>query len=162
MPETNTQRFTWAQAAGILVMILGMGVIITTTVQYLSFRQATPAQKLQAMWAHDLIRLQSAGKLPTAWPKIKTIEVFAGTERAKEWLENLNVPITPNPEGTHHLEVLLLSWSEAGKFGAIVQYNLVDLASENMVWELGRTFQFEKDQFFPCPTCGNFKARDDE
>ncbi len=66
--------------------------------------------------------------------------MYGGTPESKNWLKRIDVPVRPHiQEGGNRLEVLVVVWEEEGKQGALVQYNLVDLKSKNMVFELGRT-----------------------
>src|SRR5690606_4847569 len=65
---------------------------------------------------------------------------------AKKWLAEIESPIQVTKEGTHKLEVLLLSWEEGEKLGAVIQYDLVDMKTQNLLWELGRTFILKGDE----------------
>ena len=64
----------------------------------------------------------------------------AATDKAKDWQKSLHIPIATVPNGKYRLELLLISWEEGETEGAIIQYNLVNLETMNMEWELGRTF----------------------
>ena len=84
--------------------------------------------------------LKASNKLPAGWNSIKEIQLIPATDKAKLWLKSMHVPILLKSDGAYKLEVLMISWDEGQDVGAIVQYNLVELKTNNMVWELGRTF----------------------
>lgn len=107
--------------------------------------QAPPPHKLQlqSLWEDDLKLLRSHKKLHKDWEKIKEVEMIGGTPTAKKWVQSLKSPLKTNPKGLYKLEVLVLSWNDQKAEGAIVQYDLIDMKSGNLVWELGRTFQFK-------------------
>lgn len=110
---------------------------------YWQFHQRPPEQKLQRLWEQDIERLRKAGQLPEAWDDIHEVKYFGGSDQARKWQENLRFPEDLDKEGRHHLEVLLLIWQEDERTGAILQYNLVESASNEMIWELGRTFTLD-------------------
>lgn len=115
--------------------LLGLGGI-----GFVLNQEAPPQYKLEALLNEDVLRLKQAQKLPQAFDTLSRVELHGGTQEAKEWLKEIRLPFHTTTPGTHTLEVLLVTWSEGPKDGAMIQYNLVDNASGNMVWELGRTF----------------------
>ena len=103
-------------------------------------KEASPVEKLEMFIVEDLELLQEAGSLPKEFYSLAQLEVYGGTDKAKVWTQELRLPFQLKKDGTHHLEVLIVDWKEGHKEGVIVQYNLNEKASGNMVWELGRTF----------------------
>lgn len=124
----------------LLLLCLAAGIAGYVTLDHWAARNGTKLQRLERMWSEDVALLESSGKLPAPWFKLRNLEVYGGTEEAKAWLKRIQPPLKTRPDGTHKMEVLLLSWEEDGKTGAVVQYNMVDIKTQNMVWELGRTF----------------------
>lgn len=116
----------------ILLSLGGAGFILN--------QEAPPQYKLEAMLIKDVEKLKHSQMLPEAFQSLSEIELHGGTKEAKAWLQEIRLPFKATEKGTHTLEVLLVTWSEGPKDGAMVQYNLVDNASGNMIWELGRTF----------------------
>lgn len=102
--------------------------------------QGSDAEKLAMIWERDLDTLIQQKKLPPTWNNIREVVLIGGTKTAKQWLKEVGSPVKINAKGNQKLEILVLSWEDEGKEGAIVQYNLIDLESGNMTWELGRTF----------------------
>jgi hypothetical protein len=135
----------FARVIGLLVLVLGLGLSLYIGNQYYRVSFATPTERLQILWDQDVQKLKEAKKLPAGWDDIRQIDLFPATDNAKVWLKNVTVPLQVRADGQHKMEVLILSWEESGVTGAIVQYNLVDLKTNNMIWELGRTFVLSGD-----------------
>lgn len=106
----------------------------------IKIHRGSEADRLAVLWERDLNMLIEQKKLHPAWPKIREVVLIGATKKARNWLKEIGSPVKINPKGNHRLEVLLLNWEDKGREGAIVQYNLIDLESRNMIWELGRTY----------------------
>ena len=134
-------RFSKAQLAwGLLILVLAAWTIDSFYSQY-QFHMLSHREKLQSLWEADAKKLEESKVVPPGWYKLREIDYFGGDPTAKNWIiEGLRAPHPVSKEGTHKLEVLLLSFEDEGRDGAIIQYNLVHLKSNNMEWELGRTF----------------------
>lgn len=107
---------------------------------YVLKHEASPPERLEILITKDLNALSEANSLPKEIGQLAKVEVFGGTDSTKIWIQKMRFPFKTSDEGTHELEVLLVDWTENAKEGVMVQYNLNDKASGNMVWELGRTF----------------------
>ena len=128
-----------------MVLALFALIILAWTVDSLysqyRFHASTHREKLQVLWEQDVKKLELAEAVPPGWHSLKEITYFGGDPGAKNWIiEGLRAPHPVKKDGTHRLEVLLLSFEDEGRDGAIIQYNLVNLKNQNMEWELGRTF----------------------
>lgn len=128
-----------------MVLALFALTILAWTVDSLysqyKFQSSSHREKLQVLWGQDVQKLELAKAVPPGWYTLKEITYFGGDPGAKNWIiEGLRAPHPVSNEGTHRLEVLLLSFEDEGRDGAIIQYNLVNLKNQNMEWELGRTF----------------------
>ena len=86
------------------------------------------------LWENDLELLSETSSLPKFWQQIKTIQITPSSELAKKWTKSVSPPIAINPKGTYRLEILIISWDEEKEHGVIIQYNLIDLKTENMDW----------------------------
>lgn len=106
----------------------------------IKYQNSSLSERLLTLWQEDLVNLTHAHKLPHGWTSIRDVVVYSGTEKAKAWAKDIKIPVIKNPSGSYRLEVLLLSWEDGATTGAIVQYNLIELKSGEMVWELGRTY----------------------
>jgi hypothetical protein len=122
---------------GLFALLVTAGYIVF---EITSFYARPDSARLELLWTRDLKRLRDAKALPAAFDDIKEIEVTPATEQARQWFKSLKVPVTTKVNGGHRLEILLLTWEEGTTVAAIVQYNLIDLKTKDMIWELGRTF----------------------
>ncbi len=137
---------TVARTIGIIISFAGLGLALFFGAQYFKFSTAAPAQKLEMLWEQDVQKLRAANKLPKGFDDLKEVELITPTDNAKLWIKQLQVPLKVLEKGQYKMEVLLMSFEEDnGVIGAIVQYNLVDLKTNNMIWELGRTFVLAGD-----------------
>jgi hypothetical protein len=128
---------------GISLLIFGAIISITSWDDISPFWLNKPNQKLEVIWRQDIASLIRSGKLPKEWREISEVKVEALNEEAKSLLSEIKVPIVTRPEGTHRVEIYVDSWSEATNKTIVIQYHLFDKASQNLVWELGRTLSVE-------------------
>ncbi len=121
----------WCAAVAILAYLI---------LDYWNARNATPLVKFERQWAEDVAQLEASKKLPKPWFDVREVELFGGTPESRGWLKEMKIPVAQkNPDGQHKLEVLIVPWEEDGKTGVMIQYNLTELKSKNMIYELGRT-----------------------
>lgn len=106
--------------------------------------ELSESKKFELLWKQDVNKLRKTKKWKSLWRQLKLVEVFPSDKKAKKWMKKIRPPVAPqNPKaGKLKLEVLIMSWKTGGKRGAIVQYNFIDLKSNNMFLEVGRTFTF--------------------
>lgn len=109
------------------------------------FYSQSPVERLQELWYSDVIQLTQAKVFPPQWSQIREIRLIPGTPQAKKWFDDLIIPVQTNTEGEYTLEVLLMDWQEGNVLGAIVQYDLTENKTNNLIWELGRTFVLKGD-----------------
>lgn len=129
-----------ARRISLLFFAIAVGAAAYVAFDFWALANARPEVRLERAWIEDIADLQAAQKLPAPWFNLRAVEYYGGDAQAKDWLKRIRVPIKTKVDGTHKLEVLLLVWEENGKRGAVVQYDIVDLKTQNLVWELGRTF----------------------
>jgi hypothetical protein len=132
-----------SRTLGLSLLLVGAYFVTVFSIDPIRFWLNSPAARLQALWESDLELLGTAHKLPPQFANIREVALKPATATAKEWAKNLKIPIALNSQGQYRLEILLLSFEEEGTIGAIMQYDLVDLKSDNLVWEVGRTFILE-------------------
>lgn len=107
---------------------------------YWHLRNAPLYKRFERQWAQDIDSLEKSRKLPPPWFDVAEVELIGGNPEGKKWLKQIKVPVdAKNAKGHHKLEVLIVPWHEDGKDGVMLQYNLVDLKTKNMIFELGRT-----------------------
>lgn len=121
----------WCAAVAILAYVL---------LDFFAARNAPDYKKFEKQWADDVAQLEASPKLPKPWFDVREVELIGGTPESRGWLKEIHIPVVvKKPDGQHKLEVLIVPWEEDGKTGVMIQYNLVDLKSKNMIYELGRT-----------------------
>ena len=131
MVEQRLHLLLWCAAISLLAFVV---------LDYWSSRNAPIQIRFERMWRDDVALLEGSTALPKQWFDVSEVEIFGGTPETKGWLRKISPPIAvKTASGQHKLEVLVVAWEEEGIRGVLVQYNLVDLKSKNMIWELGRT-----------------------
>jgi hypothetical protein len=123
----------------LLFWCLAIGIIAYVCLDFWSMRNAPLPMRLERQWRDDVEQLEASKKLPPGWFDVKDIEVYGGSPETKDWLKQIQVPLSTKKDGHFKLDVLVVAWEEEGKRGTMVQYDLVDLKSGNNIWELGRT-----------------------
>ncbi len=128
------------QRLHLLFWCLAMAILAFGVLDFWTSRNSPLPFRFERFWQEDVALLESSKSLPQQWFDVSEVEVYGGTPETKSWLRRIQLPIiAKNPNGQHKLEVLVVAWEEDGQKGVLVQYNLVDLKSKNMIWELGRT-----------------------
>jgi hypothetical protein len=99
--------------------------------------------RLKNSWNADMARLAKGGHLHKGLLNLKTYEYFAATEIEKDWVKDLRVPFELKSDGSYQLEVLFISQEDEGRRAVVVQMDLVDINTNNLIWELGRTYSLD-------------------
>lgn len=124
----------------LLFWCVAVGLLSYIVLDLWSSRNAPLFRRLETQWADDVRLLETSKNLPPGWFDVKEVEIFGGTPETKAILRKIKVPVgIKKHDGEHKLEVLVVVWEEEGKRGALIQYNLVNLKSGNMIKEIGRT-----------------------
>lgn len=127
---------------GLVLILVAVGTIIAAAWSSLgiSYYIKPPQEKLLTRWQEDLTQLEKGKYLPKQWSEISEVEIRSDNSPIQEWLPTLKAPIQKNPQGRYRLEIFLIHWIEKYKYGVVMEYSLIDLTSNNKVWELGRTY----------------------
>ena len=130
----------WCAALAILAFVL---------LEQWNVRNAPMHQRFERQWAEDVTALEASPKLPKPWFDVSQIEVIGGTPDTKGFLRRVQVPLkVKNPNGQYKLEALVVLWTEDNQNGVMIQYNITDLKTNNMVYELGRTLVLNQPKDF--------------
>jgi len=111
--------------------------------KFIHFESMSKIERLNYLWKRDMKMLKGSKHLHPGLKQIKEVEAFGGSDEAKKWLPDLTMPWKKLEKGKYKLEVLLLEFNDNNQDHAVIQMNLVELESKNMVWELGRTYKLE-------------------
>jgi hypothetical protein len=114
---------------------------------YLKFSEfpnlLTPsAKKLDFAIREDLQLLKKTKTFPAKeWMNISQVEISSDASPVQDWISKDSLVITKKPDGDFKLNVFATLWLDENRYGAIIQYDLVDLKTKNTVWELNRTYK---------------------
>lgn len=126
---------------GLLLLCAAFGIAAFLLLDEWRFEKLSSLKKMQTLWEQDLQMMQENHQLPAAWNSIREIELSPGDQEALIWLKKLQIPVVVDKKGEYKLQILFLPWTEEGKEGVFLQYDLVDLKSpnSNTVYETNRT-----------------------
>lgn len=134
------------QFAGFIIILISITLSGKILIDYLSFDSLPSHKKLMVLWEKDIANLKEAKQLPRFWNNIRSVKMIPGDSRAKKWVKKIKPPVATKKEGQFDMEILVLGWKddEDGSHGAIIQYDVTEIRKQNLIWELGRTFYFDK------------------
>lgn len=89
-------------------------------------------------WAADFKSLAKNKYLHPGFENIKRVELIATSEKLEKIYRKNPITFNERDDGAFELQVFLDEIE--GHEGVVIQYDLVDLATGNTVFELGRTF----------------------
>ena len=142
----NLNRSGQADLKTLIASVALMAVLSISGVflyKFIHFQSMSKVQRLNYLWKRDMNILKGSKHLHPGIKQVREFEAFAGSDGAKKWLPQLQVPWKKLEKGKYKLEILLLDFNENNQDHAVIQLNLVEIESENMIWELGRTYQLE-------------------
>jgi hypothetical protein len=126
---------------GITILFFGLLAVMTT------YKDVTPfwfdgsqAGQIESLWKQDMELLVHNQALPKQWIEVSEIKYFPLTDSVKELLSKIKPPLATHENGTYRMEVTIDDWKDNSDYGLMIQYQMFDIKSNNLVWELGRTF----------------------
>ena len=143
MEDVPAKGISVRKGFGFLLIIAGLLLVgaVAATVFKADYWILSPREKFLRSWEEDIALLRKSQKLPPGWDHIRLVEVKSDNSPARDWVDDLKKRVPTDPTGTYKLSVMTIHWLEENRYGAIVQYNIVDLKSGNTIWELSRTFK---------------------
>lgn len=102
-------------------------------------------EQLIRLWSQDIQSLEN--KLPSRWMNIKAIKYLNSDEQ--NFLQSLPLPITLKPNGKSTLEILMTSFKTKDSISFIIQHYLLDAKTQNLIFELDRTYKIKLPQKKP-------------
>jgi hypothetical protein len=130
--------------AGILITIVVSFGIFATIKRFVTITDSTLLlnasleRKFMLAWQSDLDHLRRGGYLPKSFEDVRTVQLNATTMRLKHTFAQYPIDFHVKKDGHYTLEVFVDEIEDNG--GIVVQYDLIDNKSGNLVFELGRTF----------------------
>lgn len=124
---------------GALILMLVAAVILNQAL--VKFWISSPEKKFALAVAEDLKLLEKSHFLPPGWQKIKKIDLTSDASHVSNWLNSHTFEIPQKKDGEYILEIFVSEWIDGYRYGALVEYDLVDIKNKNTVWELNRTYK---------------------
>lgn len=125
-------------AIGIAIVLM---ILFSAERADVAFWFAPPANKFALATRTDMKLLEKNHYLPKAWSKIKSIEISSDASHVQDWLKADAFDIAKVNSGEFTLNIFVSEWIDGYRYGALVQYDLIDIKSKNTVWELNRTYK---------------------
>jgi hypothetical protein len=124
---------------GITILFFGLLAVIMTYQEATSgWYDKTQSEEIEILWKQDTERLVRNQSLPKEWIQVSEIKYFPLTDSVKELLKKIHPPLATHL-GNYRMEVTIDDWKDGSDYGLMIQYQMFDIASDNLVWELGRT-----------------------
>lgn len=129
-----------AKIFGITILLFGLLAVITTYQDLKPFwGESTQTEQIETLWKQDIELLVRTKSLPKQWIEVSEITYFPLTDSVKELLSKIRPPLGTHKDGKYKMEVSIDDWKDGSDYGLMIQYQMFDIATQNMVWELGRT-----------------------
>lgn len=125
--------------AGSLLIVVGISLATYTLYDSQKPRGAMNLENFKTAWERDIAFLKEKQRLHEGFESLKMVEIESSDSQVRDWIEGYRPEFGIQSMGMYKLEVLLDIWNDGRENGVIVQYHLVNLASGDTVWELGRT-----------------------
>ena len=123
------------------VILSIIGILGFSVHQFQSYMNLSDADKVSLLWKRDIEILKREKHLPQIFDQISEFEFFHGSHRAKKWMKDLKVPFEKKQNGSYVLEILVISIDDKDFNAAVIQMDVIDKKSQNLIYELGRTYQ---------------------
>lgn len=125
---------------GITILFFGLLAVITTYEDVSPFWfDGNQSEQIKMLWEQDLELLVRNRSLPKEWIKVSEVKYFPLTDSVKELLTKIQPPLSQHENGSYRMEVTIDDWKDDSDYGLMIQYQIFDMPSDNLVWELGRT-----------------------
>ena len=122
---------------GLFLSLFALSLFSVGFYKYFEKESRSPKEQIVQMWMDDIHGL--APKLPPSWKSIAEVSLSYGDLETQVFFTNLNkAPVKTNPKGEYRLEVTIIS-DDQKHF--IFQHNMIHKPTNEMLWELGRTYQ---------------------
>lgn len=131
-------KFEATLAALFITALIAGGIIFLK--RAIKLYETPPAERLSKLISQDLENLKLKNSLPPEFKNLSEIEITTEGSTFKPWTDLIKLSIPQTASGTHTLQVFIFFYLNEKKYGANVQYDLVENKSENTIWELSRSY----------------------
>jgi hypothetical protein len=131
----SSRRLGWA--------LLLVATALTGLIFFVGFNQRywllPPEEKLISSWKSDL-QLIGNTKQAAMFKRVGKVRVRANDHSpAQEWVEKIHPPIDIAKNGDILADIFLIHQIEGHRYGVVVQYEFIDMKTNNKVGEFART-----------------------
>lgn len=139
--ETSIREKPKNNSVGWALVITSIALAIL--VVFIGFNQRywflKPEEKLVSSWKADLELIKNT-KQAALLKRVSQIKLRANDHSpAADWVEHIQAPIEKNKSGDILADVFLIHQIEGHRYGVVVQYEFIDLKTNNKVGEFART-----------------------
>lgn len=137
--DKSTARGGRSLGWALLIMSVGLvGLIV-----FVGFNQRywllPPQEKLITSWKSDL-QLIANNKQAALLKRVGKVRLRANDHSpAQDWIEKIHAPIEQTKNGDILADIFLIHQIEGYRYGVIVQYEFIDMKTNNKVGEFART-----------------------
>ncbi|CAN5403917.1 hypothetical protein BH10BDE1_BH10BDE1_30410 [soil metagenome] len=142
-PSIDSDKSTahGGRSLGWALLIMSVGLV--GLIVFVGFNQRywllPPQEKLIASWKSDL-QLIANNKQAALLKRVGKVRLRANDHSpAQEWVEKIHAPIEPSKNGDILADIFLIHQIDGYRYGVIVQYEFIDMKTNNKVGEFART-----------------------
>ncbi len=142
-PVANEALSGSGSARGVGWALLVVAVALAGLVIFVGFNQRywllPPEEKLISSWKSDLALIQNT-QPASMLKRIGKVRLRANDHSpAQEWVEKIRAPIEIQKNGDILADVFLIHQIDGHRYGVVVQYEFIDIKTNNKVGEFART-----------------------
>lgn len=122
----------------ILIALLGLSILVSRPLAELNWSRWPIHKKMSFLITLEIERYRLDPKNFPFFSSVKEIKIVSSQDEVFKQLKFPKVHL--DASGKHELEILLHLEKTSQKNAILVQYDMVDLTSKNVVWEHSRFF----------------------
>lgn len=151
----DSQKSPFGQFLGLSIVVLGIGSLVyltslpqnTKNVEIKYQKKSKSHNILQTLWERDFQQMKESNEMDDRLKQASQIRVFMLDKNLHKFFKGLNSPIKINSRGLYLLEVSFMSHHSEldGLNKIIIQYNLIENNTKEMLYEVSRTVTVPKN-----------------
>jgi len=127
------------KSIGLIIFVFGILGATYFALQNTQNSHGFQEEEFKRLWSQDIKQLEESGRLPAGWSDLHNVEVTVTSPALKPWLDKYSPDFPVKPTGKYKLQIFLDDIQDNGSTAVMIQYHLIDLISQDTIWELGRT-----------------------
>lgn len=141
MHKKEFLKFDWKQLLGVLVVMIGFQMAFYASWELFSKNFSSSSLKLQNQSRFDLASLKEKNELPEQWNSIRRVNIEGVNSVTSRWAKKIDLKVPTDGNGKYSLNVLIIP-IEGSRRSAIIQYDIHDYETNELLFEFGRTLEF--------------------